>query len=194
MKQELASNPAYSKIKLVATVYGDDLADKSYREAIGLFEAHKNLKGIIAPTTVGIAAAGKAITDKKLIGKVQLTGLGLPSEMKFYVDNGACAKFALWNPIDLGYTSVMIANALIKKADHRQGRRRRQGRPHGRHQDRRRRRRGHGPALSSSTSNHHDREIREDVLAVGQTILEVRGLSMFFPGNKALEGADLSLR
>jgi hypothetical protein len=29
---------------------------------------------------------------------------------------------------------------------------------------------------------------------VGQTILEVRGLSMFFPGNKALEGADLSLR
>jgi rhamnose transport system substrate-binding protein len=116
MKQELASNPAYSKIKLVATVYGDDLADKSYREAIGLFEAHKNLKGIIAPTTVGIAAAGKAITDKKLIGKVQLTGLGLPSEMKFYVDNGACAKFALWNPIDLGYTSVMIADALIKKA------------------------------------------------------------------------------
>lgn len=115
MKAELASNPAYSKIKLVATVYGDDLSDKSYREAIGLFEAHPKLKGIIAPTTVGIAAAGKAITDKKLIGKVQLTGLGLPSEMKFYVDNGACQKFALWNPIDLGYTSVMIANALVKK-------------------------------------------------------------------------------
>jgi len=115
MKAELASNAAYAKVKLVATVYGDDLADKSYREAIGLFEAHPKLKGIIAPTTVGIAAAGKAITDKKLIGKVQLTGLGLPSEMKFYVDNGACAKFALWNPIDLGYTSVMITNALIKK-------------------------------------------------------------------------------
>jgi rhamnose transport system substrate-binding protein len=115
MKAELASNPAYAKLKLVATVYGDDLADKSYREAVGLFEAHPKLKGIIAPTTVGIAAAGKAITDKKLIGKVQLTGLGLPSEMKFYVDNGACQKFALWNPIDLGYTSVQIVNALIKK-------------------------------------------------------------------------------
>jgi rhamnose transport system substrate-binding protein len=115
MKKELASNAKYSKLKLVATVYGDDLADKSYREAIGLFEAHPNLKGIIAPTTVGIAAAGKAITDKGLIGKVQLTGLGLPSEMKFYVDNGACQKFALWNPIDLGYSSVMIVNALIKK-------------------------------------------------------------------------------
>jgi rhamnose transport system substrate-binding protein len=115
MKKELSSNPAYAKLKLVATVYGDDLSDKSYREAIGLFEAHPNLKGIIAPTTVGIAAAGKAITDKGLIGKVKLTGLGLPSEMKFYVNNGACEKFALWNPIDLGYTSVMIAKALVDK-------------------------------------------------------------------------------
>jgi rhamnose transport system substrate-binding protein len=107
MKKELAGNPAYAKLKLVATVYGDDLADKSYREAVGLFEAHPKLKGIIAPTTVGIAAAGKAITDKKLIGKVKLTGLGLPSEMKFYVDNGACQKFALWNPIDLDRKSVV---------------------------------------------------------------------------------------
>lgn len=115
MKSELAANPAYAKLKLVAVVYGNDLPDESYREAIGLFEKYPRLKGIIAPTTVGIAAAGKAITDRGLIGKVQLTGLGLPSEMKFYVDNGACRKFALPNPIDLGYTSVMIVDSLIKK-------------------------------------------------------------------------------
>lgn len=115
MKSELASNPACAKLKLVAVVYGNDLPDESYREAIGLFEAHPRLKGIIAPTTVGIAAAGRAITDRGLVGKVQLTGLGLPSEMKFYVDNGACRKFALPNPIDLGYTSVMIVESLIEK-------------------------------------------------------------------------------
>ena len=115
MKKELASNAKYSKIKLDAVVYGDDLADKSYREATGLFDSYPNLKGIIAPTTVGVAAAGKAITDKGLIGKVQLTGLGLPSEMKFYVDNGACKQFALWNPVDLGYTATYITYALIKK-------------------------------------------------------------------------------
>jgi len=114
MKKTLA-DPKYAKLKLDAVVYGDDLSDKSYREAMGLFESYPNLKGIIAPTTVGIAAAGKAITDKGLIGKVQLTGLGLPSEMKFYVDNGACQKFALWNPIDLGYTATYITYALIKK-------------------------------------------------------------------------------
>jgi rhamnose transport system substrate-binding protein len=96
-------------------VYGDDLSDKSYREAMGLFESYPNLKGIISPTTVGVAATGKAITDKGLIGKVQLVGLGLPSEMKFYAENGACQQFALWNPVDLGYTATYITFALIKK-------------------------------------------------------------------------------
>ena len=115
MKSVLATNAKYSKMKLDAVVYGDDLSDKSYREAMGLFESYPNLKGIIAPTTVGVAAAGKAITDKGLIGKVQLTGLGLPSEMKFYVDNGACKQFALWNPVDLGYTATQIVYALIQK-------------------------------------------------------------------------------
>jgi rhamnose transport system substrate-binding protein len=115
MKKELASNSKYANMKLDAVVYGDDLSDKSYREATGLFDSYPNLKGIIAPTTVGVAAAGKAITDKGLIGKVQLTGLGLPSEMKFYVDNGACQQFALWNPVDLGYTATYITYALIKK-------------------------------------------------------------------------------
>jgi len=115
MKKELSSNAKYSKMKLDAVVYGDDLSDKSYREAMGLFESYPNLKGIIAPTTVGVAAAGKAITDKGLIGKVQLVGLGLPSEMKAYVDNGACKQFALWNPVDLGYTATYITFDLIKK-------------------------------------------------------------------------------
>jgi rhamnose transport system substrate-binding protein len=115
MKSELSSNGKYSKMKLDAVVYGDDLSDKSYREAMGLFESYPNLKGIISPTTVGVAATGKAITDKGLIGKVQLTGLGLPSEMKPYVDNGACKQFALWNPVDLGYTATYITYSLIKK-------------------------------------------------------------------------------
>src|SRR5271168_3305704 len=36
MKKEWAK-PDYAKLKLVTTVYGDDLADKSYRETQGLF-------------------------------------------------------------------------------------------------------------------------------------------------------------
>jgi len=113
MKKEIAENPKCKDMKLVSVVYGDDSSDKSYREALGLFKSYPNLKGIISPTTVGVAATAKAIQDEKLAGKIQLTGLGLPSEMKAYVEGGVSGKIALWNPIDLGYTSTYILANLV---------------------------------------------------------------------------------
>jgi len=106
--------PNYPGINLVATVYGDDLADKSYREAQGLMATYPNLKAIIAPTTVGILAASQAVTDAGKIGQINVTGLGLPSEMAGAVDSGATISFAIWNPIDLGYAATMIAYNLNK--------------------------------------------------------------------------------
>ena len=44
----------FPKIKLVATVYGDDDSAKSTDEAKGLLKSYPNLKAIIAPTTVGV--------------------------------------------------------------------------------------------------------------------------------------------
>lgn len=115
MKKELTL-PKYKDVKLVKVAYGDDLRDKSVSEAEGLLRSYPNLKCIIAPTTVGIAAAGKVLTDKGLIGKVFLTGLGLPSEMATYIENGACPYMFLWNPIDVGYLGAYTATALVKKA------------------------------------------------------------------------------
>lgn len=114
MKKELML-PKYKDVKLVKVAYGDDLRDKSVSEAEGLLRSYPNLKCIIAPTTVGIAAAGKVLTDKGLIGKVFLTGLGLPSEMATYIENGACPYMFLWNPIDVGYLGAYTATALVKK-------------------------------------------------------------------------------
>ncbi|WP_410216579.1 rhamnose ABC transporter substrate-binding protein [Paracoccus sp. (in: a-proteobacteria)] len=104
----------YPGINVVATVYGDDLADKSYREAQGLMQSHPNLKAIIAPTSVGIVAAAQAVTDAGKIGEVNVTGLGLPSEMAGHVKSGASKSFAIWNPIDLGYSATMAAYHLAK--------------------------------------------------------------------------------
>jgi rhamnose transport system substrate-binding protein len=106
--------PNYPGINLVEVVYGDDLADKSYREAQGLIAKYPNLEAIIAPTTVGILAASQAVTDAGLIGKVNVTGLGLPSEMAGAVESGATKSFAIWNPIDLGYAATMISYNLVK--------------------------------------------------------------------------------
>jgi len=112
MKKTLAL-PKYANLHLVKIAYGDDIRDKSVSEAEGLLQSFPNLKVIIAPTTVGIAAAGKVLTDKGLGGKVFLTGLGLPSEMATYIENGVCPYMFLWNPIDVGYLGAYTATALV---------------------------------------------------------------------------------
>ncbi len=116
MKDEW-KKPEYAKMPLVATVYGDDQDDKSYREMQALVKAHPNLKGVISPTTIGIRAGAKAIVDGGLTGKVFITGLGLPSEMKDFVLKGACDTFAIWNPVEYGYSSTMIMINILNGAD-----------------------------------------------------------------------------
>ncbi|QJE03481.1 rhamnose ABC transporter substrate-binding protein [Massilia forsythiae] len=111
--KDVLQKPDYAKLTLVATVYGDDQSDKSYREAIGLLRSHPGLKAIIAPTTVGIVAASKAVVDEHLVGKVHVTGLGLPSEMAGHVKSGAVKEFAIWNPIDLGYAATFAADQFV---------------------------------------------------------------------------------
>lgn len=108
----------YPGINVVTTVYGDDKADKSYTEAQGLMQSYPDLKAIIAPTSVGIVAAAQAVTDAGKAGEINVTGLGLPSEMAGHVASGASKSFAIWNPIDLGYSATMIAyNLATDKAE-----------------------------------------------------------------------------
>ena len=111
MKTELAK-PEYAKLKLVATVYGDDDDQKSFTEAQGLLAKYPNLKGIISPTTVGVAAAARYLSGSTYKGKVQLTGLGTPNQMRAFVKDGTCKAFALWNPEELGYLAAYAAGAL----------------------------------------------------------------------------------
>ncbi|MEZ5477685.1 MAG: rhamnose ABC transporter substrate-binding protein [Thiolinea sp.] len=106
--------PNYPQLNLVTTVYGDDMADKSYRETQGLLQSQPDLKVIVAPTSVGIVAAAQAVEDAGKVGKVYVTGLGLPSELAGHVKAGSVKSFAIWNPIDLGYAATTIAYNLVK--------------------------------------------------------------------------------
>jgi len=114
-------NAKYANMPHVATVYGDDQDDKSYREMLALVKAHPNLRGVISPTTIGIRAGAKAIMDEGLVGQVFITGLGLPSEMQAAVMAGACDSFAIWNPVEYGYASTHIMGAILGGADTSEG-------------------------------------------------------------------------
>ena len=112
MEKELADNPDYAGLELVDTVYGDDDDQKSFDQTEALLQNHPDLKGIISPTTVGIAAAARYLSDSSSKGKVALTGLGTPNQMREYVENGTVESFALWNPEDLGALATYAAAAL----------------------------------------------------------------------------------
>jgi rhamnose transport system substrate-binding protein len=110
--EEEWSQPEYANIELVATVYGDDEDEKSYNEALGLMKTYPDLKVIVAPTSVGIAAAGRAVQDADKVGQVLVTGLGLPNQLREYVKGGAIPAFQLWNVVDLGYLSIYALDAV----------------------------------------------------------------------------------
>jgi rhamnose transport system substrate-binding protein len=110
MKQELAK---YPNMKLVSTVYGNDDPATSLQVLQGLLSAYPNLRGIISPTTVGISAAAQYLdTHKNLLSHLTLTGLGLPSLMRKYVEDGTVSKFELWDPGNLGYLAGYAAASL----------------------------------------------------------------------------------
>ena len=116
-EEVLANDPAYANLELVDLVYGNDQSEDSYNQALALVDKHPDLELIMAPTTVGIASAAKAIQDEDLCNTVKVSGLGLPAEMVSFTLNGCAPEFALWSFVDLGYltyyTTYLIATGEL---------------------------------------------------------------------------------
>jgi rhamnose transport system substrate-binding protein len=111
MKEEL-KKPEYKDMKLVKIAYGNDEDQKSFTETQGLIQAYPNLKGIISPTTVGVAAAARYLSTSPSKGKIALVGLGTPNQMRQFIKDGTVKEFALWSPADVGYLAAYAAAQL----------------------------------------------------------------------------------
>jgi rhamnose transport system substrate-binding protein len=110
--KETLKKPKYKDMKLVKIAYGDDDDQKSFQQMQGLIQAYPNLKGVISPTTVGVAAAARYLSKSPQKGKVKLTGLGFPNQMRKFVKDGTVDEFQLWVPKDVGYLAGQAAAAL----------------------------------------------------------------------------------
>jgi len=113
MKKTLAEDAKYKDMKLVATVYGDDQPEKSTTEMEALLSNYPNLVGVIAPTTVGVAAAAQVVQSRGIADKVHVTGLGLPSEMRDFIKDGTVKAFQLWSPYNEGWLAVHFALGVL---------------------------------------------------------------------------------
>ena len=111
--KETLKQPKYKDMKLVKVAYGDDDDQKSFQQTQGLIQAYPDLKGIISPTTVGVAAAARYLSSSKEKGQIKLTGLGFPNQMRKFVKDGTVEEFQLWVPKDVGYLAGQAAAALV---------------------------------------------------------------------------------
>lgn len=112
MNETISSDPKYADMTLVATVYGDDQPEKSTTEMEALLANYPDLKGVIAPTTVGIAAAAQVVQSRGISETVKVTGLGLPSEMRDFVEDGTVEAFQLWSPYNEGWLAAHFSVGL----------------------------------------------------------------------------------
>lgn len=120
--KEAWKDAKYAKMPLVDTVFGDDKPEKSATEMEGLLTKHPNLKGVIAPTTVGVSAAAKVAQQRGVYpgganaknGGVTVFGLGIPSQMKSFIKDGVTPQIMLWSPVDMGAVTAHVCIALAK--------------------------------------------------------------------------------
>jgi rhamnose transport system substrate-binding protein len=114
IRDEFASDATkYGKIELVDEFYyGYDLPDQSTQEANAMFKNYPDVDVVICPTTVAILAAAKIIQDSSM--DVKVTGIGLPSEMVTYFDNGICPEMWLWDIYEYGYLTAYALDELVK--------------------------------------------------------------------------------
>jgi rhamnose transport system substrate-binding protein len=114
MKRVLAGSPKYARMKLVTVAYGNDDPQKSTTETEALITNYPNLKGIIAPTAVGLAAAAQAVETAKKVKQIKVTGLGTPNQMRRFIQNGTVTAFQLWSPYNEGLLAAYFVVGLEK--------------------------------------------------------------------------------
>ncbi len=107
-------------MKLVTTVYGNDDPQKSTTEAEALLANYPNLKGIISPTTVGVAATAQVVETAGKATTIKVTGLGTPNQMRRFIKNGTVKAFQLWSPYNEGLLAAYFAVRRQERHDQEQ--------------------------------------------------------------------------
>ena len=113
MKHMNARLKEYPKLNLIATQPSNEDQKLAFQTAQDLMKAHPDLKGIWAISSVAFPGAAEAIKQAGMAGKVQITGLSTPNDMRDFVNDGTVKSVVLWNTNDLGYLTIQVARALV---------------------------------------------------------------------------------
>jgi rhamnose transport system substrate-binding protein len=114
MQRRLADK--YPDIELLETLVSNEDQARAAQLTRDVLASNPDLAGIWGITSVALPGAAKAVRDAGKSGKVAVTGLSLPNQMREYVHDGTVKAFVLWNPVDLGYLTVHVGRRLREGA------------------------------------------------------------------------------
>ncbi len=103
----------YPDMKLVGERYGvAESVDDSRKTALDVMAANADLVGFLGFGSQGPIGAGRAIEERKLIGKVHVIGPFSPGQGRKLVKDGAISGGFMWNPAEAGRVFVTIGKLL----------------------------------------------------------------------------------
>ena len=111
MKERLLK---YPKLTLATILPSNEDQKQAFQAAQDLMKTHSQLRGIFAISSVAFPGAAEAVKQAGAAGKVLVTGLSTPNDMRSYVMDGTVKSVILWNTIDLGYLTVRVADGLVR--------------------------------------------------------------------------------
>lgn len=101
-----------SKLKLATIKYPGENASQALADSKDVIKKYPNLKGLFGISSVSFPGASEAVAQTGNSGKILVTGLSTPNDMKKFVKDGTVKSVVLWNTVDLGYLTVHVAEAL----------------------------------------------------------------------------------
>lgn len=112
----------YPEMKLIGERYGvAESVDDSRKTALDLMAANPNLTGFLAFGSQGPIGAGRAIEERRMIGKVHVLGPFSPGQGLKLVQDGAISGGFMWNPAEAGRVFVTIGKMLMDGTEIKDG-------------------------------------------------------------------------
>jgi len=111
MKERLARYPG---LELVTVKPSNEDQKLAFQVTQDLLKAYPGLRGIFGISSVAFPGAAEAVRQAGKSGRVLVTGLSTPNNMREYVNDGTVHSVVLWNTVDLGYLTVYAANAIAR--------------------------------------------------------------------------------
>jgi rhamnose transport system permease protein len=111
IKERLAQK--YPDLHLTAIRPSEGDRDRAFAETQTVLQVNPEVKLIMAIAAPAVPGAADAVKQSGRTD-VKVTGLSLPNMSRPFIKDGTVPSIVLWNTGNLGYLTVLIANALVK--------------------------------------------------------------------------------